>query len=173
MRPPFSTEQGLVQITDLWEASKTIAREQFKNPTVEQMLARWWTQKYHLPSNHELFQSRTLLDLLVEYQLDKLYEKPLEAYKTADGEYHFVNTGDELIDKWEQELAEGRIPDLSEAFSPEDYERVIRVSTRYYESKNDPRNVQSFGDVYKEVARVERLAREQAAKTGKKTFGDY
>lgn len=36
----------------------------------------------------------------------------------------FKDTGDELLDKWEAELAAGRTPDYSEAFDQEQLERL-------------------------------------------------
>jgi hypothetical protein len=81
-----------------------------------EILARWWEKKFKLPSNHELFQSRTIHEHLVEYYLDIFESKPLEAYRGADGEIQFTNTGDDLVDRWEEQLAAGEIPDLYEAF---------------------------------------------------------
>ncbi len=43
----------------------------------------------------------------------------MEMHRMADGEIQFTDTGDAMIDKWEEELARGLIPDLSEVISPE------------------------------------------------------
>ncbi len=95
-------------------------------------VARWWSKKYNLPSNHELFLERTLGDLHQEMVEDLLVEKLSLEKRIVDGEdsgghlFHDLNevnkalgetgsdTGDELWDKWEQEIAEGKIPDLDE-----------------------------------------------------------
>ena len=45
-------------------------------------------------------------------------------YKNAKGEVQFVKTGDKLIDKWEQELADGKIPDYMEGFSGEQLKKL-------------------------------------------------
>lgn len=90
-------------------------------------LALWWTRKYKLPSNHELFQSRTIFDLLVEFYIDRFQEKPIEVHRNADGEIQFTDTGDELIDKWEQQIADGELPDLWEAFDEESLERLKKL----------------------------------------------
>jgi len=62
--------------------------------------------------------------LLVEYYSDYFDENSLEAYRQADGEIQLTDTGDELIDKWEALLAEGKVPDLYEAFSKEGLEHL-------------------------------------------------
>lgn len=59
---------------------------------------------------------------MVEFYEDLFEDKPEEMLKAAkgdDGEVIFEETGDPLIDKWEQELAQGIIPDLTEGMSPE------------------------------------------------------
>lgn len=79
-------------------------------------LARWWERKYKRPSNHELFQTRTVFDLLVEFHVDVFEKKPIEAQRNEAGDIQFTDTGDELIDKWEEQIAKGETPDLNEAF---------------------------------------------------------
>lgn len=86
-----------------------------------------------MPWNHELFQTRTLLDLLVEYWLDVFDEKPLEAHRNEDGFIQLRDTGDALIDKWEEQIAAGQEPDLTQAFSAEAWEKLNRLRTK---SKN-------------------------------------
>jgi hypothetical protein len=50
---------------------------------------------------------------------DHYRKNPTEARRTADGkEVQFV-TGDPLLDKWEDEIARGLDPDLTEGLSPE------------------------------------------------------
>lgn len=99
-------------------------------------VSRWWSQKYRRPPNDPLFESRPLLAWVREMYEDA-YEKAgdLEAllddpdtrqeerraisqklrklYK-ALGERDTTWGEDPLIDKWERELAEGKIPDLEE-----------------------------------------------------------
>lgn len=82
-------------------------------------LARWWSKKYKLPSNHELFEARTILEHVVDFYQDYYEENPLESYRNKDGVVVFSNTGDALIDKWEAAIAEGKDIDLSEAFTDE------------------------------------------------------
>lgn len=103
------------------------------------MLERWWSEKYKLPANHPLLLERTLPDLQREWWLDLLHERDsLQALLEVGGmdpEHRqrvwsrlssleraldptppgsASSTGDPLIDKWEQEFAEGRTPDLAE-----------------------------------------------------------
>lgn len=87
-------------------------------------LEKWWIQKYKLPSNHELFLSQTKFSLLVEFWEDYFSSNSIESHRNADGHVQFTNTGDNLIDKWEVELAQGGIPDLLEGFSPEQLEKL-------------------------------------------------
>lgn len=87
-------------------------------------MGRWWSRKYNLPSNHELFQQETELYWLTEYYVDHFEKNPLEVYKTDDGEYQFTDTGDELIDEWEEQIAQGEIPDLTQAFSKEALQKL-------------------------------------------------
>jgi len=56
---------------------------------------------------------------MVEFYEDLYDSKPLEAHRNEDGEIQFTDTGDDMIDKWEAELASGQIPDLWESFSPD------------------------------------------------------
>jgi len=123
-------------------------------------LERWWIKKYSLPSNHELFTSRTQFDLLVEYHMDFFEKNPLEAHRQEDGEIQFKDTGDDLIDKWEQDLADGALPDLYEAFSPESLEKLQQLTDKAKSQKIYTAN--NFGDVAKQNALLERI--EQTAR---------
>lgn len=103
---------------------------------MDEALARWWEKKYKLPSNHELFQERTRLDLLVEYHVDQFEKKPLESYRNEQGDIQFTDTGDDLIDKWEEQIAKGDIPDLYEAFDEESISHIERI--RQARRERDP-----------------------------------
>lgn len=93
---------------------------------METLLRRWWTNKYKLPWTHECAQSATLEDLLVEYYEDFYEKNPSEARKvfSEDGEFFFESTGDPLLDKWEEELQKGLIPDLEEGMSAKDKDKL-------------------------------------------------
>ena len=95
---------------------------------------RWWANKYKLPPNHELFQSLSLSELLIEMYEDLMMTKRelLQDLEKARGEERadlverighidrILNGGeqkfstDPLIDKWEKEWADGQMPDLDE-----------------------------------------------------------
>jgi len=79
-------------------------------------------EKYKIPWTHEAIQNQTFIELLTNYWEDYYIEHPLEAKKSPSGEVVF-QTGDPLIDKWEQELAMGLNPDLTEGFSSEEKEK--------------------------------------------------
>lgn len=101
----------------LWEAAKLAASERVTNPGLRDLLRQWWEDKYHLPSNHELFQDATELELLIGFWEDYYRKHSLEAKKAKSGEVVF-KTGDPLIDKWEEEIAQGLVPDLFEGLPP-------------------------------------------------------
>jgi hypothetical protein len=155
---------------DQVEIAKRTAAQIHRKPTAEEMIARWWQRKYNLPSNHELFQKETLFYWLVEYFLDYFEKNPLETYRTADGEIQFTDTGDSLIDKWEEIIAEGGEPDLTEAFNPEALEAIKNRKNK----KQKNVTVATIGDVQK---RIEKELRElhQDPTTGRyqktRTFG--
>ncbi len=118
-------------------------------------LSLWWTKKYKLPYNHELFQDRTIFDLLTEFYVDYYENAPLEAYRNPDGHIQFKDTGDSLIDKWEEQIARGQSPDLNEAFTAEQRESLQRLRAR---GKARTRLGGSFKEV---VESMEREARRQ------------
>jgi hypothetical protein len=107
-----------------------VARRRKTDPTILETLRRWWSEKYRLPSNHELFQHSTLFELLADFWEDYYFKNPLEAHRNEKGEVQFSHTGDELIDKWEKELSEGKSPDYLEGFSPEELEKLEKLRTR-------------------------------------------
>jgi hypothetical protein len=136
------------------DQAKEEARRVKASPDLAQQLARWWTKKYQLPYNHELFQERTTYDLLVEYYADHFDKNPLEAHRNPDGHVQFKNTGDPLIDRWESLIAEGKTPDFGEAFSDEDKERLERMRAR---GKARTRFGGSFKSVVEDMERQARL----------------
>lgn len=95
-------------------------------------LKNWWTHKYQLPATHTLFTDRSVASLNIEMFSDlyikrddlqrefenatgkeaNLLAKQINEIDSIleDTEY----TDDPLIDKWEKELMEGKIPDLTE-----------------------------------------------------------
>lgn len=101
----------------------------------DDLLAAWWTRKYKLPANHELFVSQPPAALQREwwtdlYRREKELEQELDDPETSieqgrviertlaklqkvlhDGE---VSSGDALIDKWEAEFEAGKKPNLEE-----------------------------------------------------------
>jgi len=112
------------------EQAKEEARRLKESQDLEQQLSRWWTLKYQLPYNHDLFQDRTKYDLLVEYFADYFDKNTLEAHRNPDGHVQFKNTGDAVIDRWEEQIAAGKTPDFGEAFSQEDRAKLERMRQR-------------------------------------------
>ena len=96
-------------------------------------LKRWWVDKYNLPPTHDLFIGQSIAELTLEMyedlfsQRETLRENIHQVTKYQDeqdilekinnineilGEPNDVV--DEVIDKWERELLEGKIPNLDE-----------------------------------------------------------
>jgi hypothetical protein len=110
------------------------------------LLRRWWTNKYKLPWTHEAFQSSTEFDLIVEFYEDLFEKDPnelLKAGKGEDGEIMFEETGDPLIDKWEQELAQGLMPDLTEGMSDASRKKLSNIS-----KKQTKTNIEEINEDY-------------------------
>lgn len=96
-------------------------------------LRRWWSKKYSLPSNHELFESQSVAELNLEFfeelmvrRKEILDDLDDEDTKSSDTGYLFktlniINKAlgleeesqDALADEWERDLELGRIPDLN------------------------------------------------------------
>ena len=112
------------------QLAREIAAKRIDLPTELELLARWWIQKYKLPSNHSLFTSRTPFDLTVEYYEDYFERNPLERHRNEDGHVQVKNTGDAQFDRWEADIAEGYEPDLMEAFSEGELARIAKMRAR-------------------------------------------
>lgn len=112
---------------------------------------KWWMKKYSLPWNHDLFQDRTMFDLMVEFQLDFFDDNPLEVHRNKDGHIQFTNTGDDLIDRWEEQVARGETPSMSQdMFDDEALAKLERLRAR---GKSRIAGGGSFKNVYDEVER--------------------
>lgn len=135
-----------------------------------EFLARWWAKKYSLPSNHKLFLQESPYYWLCEYYLDVFDSKPIESYRNADGEIQFTDTGDELIDKWEEMIAAGESPDLTEAFSPD---ALKQAQARLAKANRDKMHEDiSIGTTVKEMLALERSMLAETQKgTTKKYYG--
>ncbi len=90
------------------------------------MLRRWAEEKWKLPWSHEAIQSQTLLELLTGFWEDYYSENTMEAKRGVDGEVYYA-TGDPFIDKWEEELRQGLVPDLLEGL-PSVHRKAQRAS---------------------------------------------
>lgn len=102
--------------------------------------------KYKLPSNHELFQSRSVIDLLVEFWEDIFTDNPSKMLQADDGT--FTDTGDTLIDKWEREIADGNLPDLREAFREGEISRIRNKFDAQKKRKGNVAAASTFEDVH-------------------------
>lgn len=133
-----------------------------------EQVEQWWRQTYKLPSNHELFLNRTIEEHLVDMYEHLFIEKPIEMHRQLDGEVQFTETGDPMIDKWEQELADGYTPDLSEVFSPEEMVKLKRARANF-KSKGGKTFKEVMEQMSRESAMIEKQADGKFAR--RKTFG--
>lgn len=70
----------------------------------------WWCKHYHRPTKDPLLQSYTEEELQIEYLMFQIEEDPQQAYPRGDmGNIQF-RTGDDVIDNWEKQLADGKDP---------------------------------------------------------------
>lgn len=95
-------------------------------------MKKWWTNKYKLPANHDLFVGQSESELALEMFEDMLLRKQeiLDDLETSDSKnanelYRQLNAlnaalgegevvQDDLVDRWEKELEQGITPDLNE-----------------------------------------------------------
>jgi len=100
--------------------------------TWETQVRRWWTERYNLPPNHELFQSLSIAEHTLDMYEDLYFKKEeveraltgrgggdkqslmeqLSALNRALGLSAKAESEDELVDQWERDIEEGRVPDL-------------------------------------------------------------
>lgn len=118
-----------------------------------EMVEQWYKETYSLPSNHDCFLDRTLHEHLVDMFETVFLKKPLEMHRQSDGEYQFTETGDKLIDQWEEQIAAGHIPDLLEAFKQSDLERMDFARKQLASGRHiDPAKSRSFKEVIDDMA---------------------
>ncbi len=60
----------------------------------------------------------------------------------------FTDTGDALIDKWEREIADGKMPDLREAFKEGDISRISNKFDTQRKRKGNVASAATFEDVH-------------------------
>ncbi|OGO08145.1 MAG: hypothetical protein A2Y61_00225 [Chloroflexi bacterium RBG_13_60_13] len=96
-------------------------------------LKRWWSNKYKRPPTDPLFENQTAAELRLEMYEDLLAQREEilermegesdmrerrdlhERLSKINGMFGFApdQGQDDLIDEWERDLAEGRVPDLT------------------------------------------------------------
>jgi len=87
---------------------------------------------------------------------EDFYEKNPDELKGLD--LMDIETGDELIDKWEREIEQGFVPNILEDLTPEEGGRLRKWSKRVYELKqergmigiDDPQSVLGTENTYRE-----------------------
>jgi hypothetical protein len=94
----------------------------------EVQIKRWWSDRYKLPPNHDLFQSLSFAEHTQEMYEDLMFRREEIERSLAENEggsevlmkqLSIINKvlddeepEDDLFDQWERDLEEGRIPDL-------------------------------------------------------------
>lgn len=92
-------------------------------------IKRWWSERYKLPPNHELFTSVSLAEHTQDMYEDLMFRRAEieQSLESGDGDQKFLmkqrtsidrvlgdaESDDDLFDQWERDLEEGRIPDLN------------------------------------------------------------
>lgn len=138
MRTTFQDQGMPLKAEDLLLAAKEVAKRRVLEPSLVETLSRWWEEKFKLPSNHDLFQECSIYELTTKFWEDHYLNDPLSVYRNEKGEVQFVKTGDPLIDKWEQELADGKTPNYLEAFTQDEIKRLNDLRTRAVDRFNKP-----------------------------------
>jgi hypothetical protein len=70
---------------------------------------------------------------------DYYHKHPIDAKRVGDGKEVRFATGDYLLDKWEDELARGLEPDLTEGLSPKERAKELAAIKR-----NENRSIESI-----------------------------
>jgi hypothetical protein len=97
-----------------------------------------------------------MVDMLSEFWQDYYEDNPLASSTKADGTVQFEDTGDPLIDKWETELANGKIPDYLEGFDDVQRQRLNHLrkhgKTRHGHLVKPPATLKGAADTVTEQA---------------------
>ena len=136
------------------------------------MLRKWWTAKYRQTWTHKNLGDLTYLELLTEFYED-LYAKDktamLEDAKDENGHYAFESTGDDLIDKWERELAMGLEPDLMEGLSQAAIDTMDQEAVKSKRAKKQLGDLTSADDLFNDGLKANPM---YATRNGNWTLGD-
>jgi hypothetical protein len=105
-RSPFETELFQDDLSKL----RSLAAQRLR----EEWLQRWWCNKFNRPRKDPLLAEYTYDELLMEWLEDEIEKDPMAAYSkdALEKGLIFANTGDELVDKWERDIAAGKKPDI-------------------------------------------------------------
>ena len=102
------------------------------------LLRRWWTKKYRLPITSEHWKESFFEDLYVEFFEDLLFEDEdfarVQRLKYLGVE---VITGDDLLDLWERQIAQGQVPDMDvgEDEKAKERDRKVREAARKHKEQ--------------------------------------
>ena len=109
------------------ERLKRTAHKSLDDSSVQ--IKRWWSERYKLPPNHELFTSVSLAEHTLEMYEDLMFrrEEIRRSLDEHDGDQKIlmeqlvlinralgeaVEHEDDLFEQWERDLEAGRVPDL-------------------------------------------------------------
>jgi len=95
--------------------------------------------------------------------VDAYEKRPIEAHRNEAGEIQFSETGDEMVDKWEEQIARGEIPDLNEAFTEESLAGLAKMRQRAKD--RDPYQGMTIKDANTKMARILQTSNLEDAKT--------
>ena len=92
-------------------------------------IKRWWSDRYKMPPNHELFTSLSVAEHTQDMYEDLMFRRAdvERSLESGEGDREVlmkqlmlldkvldegVESEDDLFDQWERDVEEGRIPDL-------------------------------------------------------------
>jgi hypothetical protein len=130
----------------LGEAAQRVARERHNKPGLLDVLRRWVEEKYNLPLTHESFQGLTIFELLIWFWEDHYSRNPIEAKRVQGGKEVQFTTGDPLLDKWEEEIARGLVPDLMEGLTTEQRRKEEAAIEELKNKKEQLREAKQAGE---------------------------
>lgn len=92
-------------------------------------------------------------DLLVEWYEDIFSKNPIEIHRNEAGDIQFQDTGDDLVDAWEKNIAKGGNVNLWEAFSDSSKQDLLKKFAKIKELKGKGLLQEAYDNAPKDMTR--------------------